>query len=457
MACVVRKRPSMTILILPLCICQHLKCALMFGNVCTCRRHALKPSYSIQAESKILTVDRRNGAPEVHVFPTSPVFIPETSVVRRLPRHPERQRPSHFFEAFEDRALFYDCFYSGDTDIILVGPPPLNLEPLLKSAIFRALPTGKRLEPSWFASRSTMTTVLNGAPPGTNAVEIEVEGITEIIPVQPYCPEIFANRRVMFTMNKDNDLAWMDLWARWHSQLHGVDAIVIFDNGSTRYGLKEIADTLSRVDGLKTIGLVSMPFRYGPVDRAVLSHPYWPNFLQVASFAMMTRRFACQSAGILNCDIDELIGRSGDGDVFAMLDASRDGFVRLKGTWIETAQGAPKDSSKILPAHLGFEYRRKNPLLVRCANKWALDPRRSWTQDFSTVPMMHRIYGMPRARTLMAPSLPFWHFRGINTNWKEDRVRRERPFADPDRHAKDKAWLKTRKVFIESKAFVGAI
>jgi hypothetical protein len=90
----------------------------------------------------------------------------------------------------------------------------------------------------------------------------------------------------MFTMNKDNDLEWIEIWAAWHCEVHGVDAIIIFDNGSKRYGIVDIADALTGVAGLKTIGLVSWPFLYGPIDPAALTHPYWPNFLQVASFSV---------------------------------------------------------------------------------------------------------------------------------------------------------------------------
>ncbi|WP_196259656.1 hypothetical protein [Pelagibacterium limicola] len=291
-----------------------------------------------------------------------------------------------------------------------------------------------------------MTTLLRSVVPGTEAVEIRFEGFAQTIPVQPQS-DLFRNRRVMFTMNKDNELEWINAWANWHCRMHGVDAIVIFDNGSTRYRLEDIAAALAGIEGLEAVGLISWPFRYGPVDPAVLSRPYWPNFLQVASFTVMLRRFAAGSAGILNCDIDELVGRAGDEDVFSLLADSRDGYVRLKGTWIEAVESGELAAATPSPAHFRFEHRVKNPLLARCADKWALDPQQAWLQDLGIFPMMHRIYGMPRAQALLAPTSPFWHFRGINTNWKEERVKRELPPADPRRHTRDSGWLEARRLF----------
>lgn len=366
----------------------------------------------------LLNTSKSHHAPEVHLFSISSVFLPKVGSLRRLPRRPGRKRPASFHEAFEDRALFYDCFKSGHDEIVLVGPPPLNLETGLQTGHFRAEPAGEALNASWFSSRSTMTTVLCGVPTGTDSIMLAMDGFTETIVVQPSQSEVLKDRRVMFTMNKDNDLEWIQLWARWHCERHGVDAIVIFDNGSTRYGLDDIAESLKQIEGLQVIGLVDWPFRYGPVDRAVFFHPYWPNFLQVASFTLMLRRFGRESAGILNCDIDELVGTSGERSVFDTLRESPEGYVKLKGTWMEAVGASSQDNQ---PAnHLDYQFRRKNPLFAKCANKWALDPRRAWALDYTVFPMMHRIYGMSRAQKSATPSHSFWHFRELIRTGKKD-------------------------------------
>lgn len=351
---------------------------------------------------------------------SSAVFLPEGAALRRMPRAPRRRRPQAFWSQFEDRALVYDAFWSDDgTKIILSSPPPNSLATEWTEARFTAQPSGQTLTPAFSISRSTMTVALPDAPADTRAIALDFAGQTFAFDVQPGLGDAFAGRRVMFTMNKDNDLDWMALWADWHARLHGVDAIIVFDNGSTRYGTDAIARTLLDVAGIKRVAVPSWPFRYGPVDPGVLFHPYWANFLQVASFRVTVSRLAPRAAGLLNCDIDELVGTGPDGGVFDALERSENGLVTLKGTWVETdvAEDVADQSH-----HLRYRYRRKNPLKAVCADKWALDPRREWAQDFAFTPMMHRIYGLSRSAGANTQRLPFFHFKGINTNWKEKRA-----------------------------------
>ncbi|WP_404400288.1 hypothetical protein [Pelagibacterium halotolerans] len=350
---------------------------------------------------------------------SSAAFLPEDGPLRRSPRAPRRKRPEAFWAAFEDRALVYDCFWSANgNEIVLVCPPPCTLAPQWEAARFAAQPSGQALEPRFYISRSTMTIALGNAPAHTESVILNFGEGTFHLPVRPNLADTFANRRVMFTMNKDNDLEWMTLWADWHAKLHGVDAIIVFDNASTSYAPGTVAETLAAVPGIKTVAVPSWPYRYGPVDPAVLFHPYWANFLQVASFRVTVSRLAPRAAGILNCDIDELVGIGLDGDAFAALAKGHDGLATLKGTWVETAV-APKDAD--CPHHLRYRYRNANRLKSICANKWIISPQAPWAQNFAYTPMMHRIYGLSKAINKRAPSLPFFHFKAINTNWKEER------------------------------------
>lgn len=344
------------------------------------------------------------------------IFLPEDMALRRLPRMPRRRRPDAFWAAFEDRALVYDVFWSADgKQLVLACPPPNSLAESWAAARFVARPSGRTLIPKFAVSRSTMTVSLPDAPSDTVSITLDFAGAEFEVVVQPGLGDAFAGRRVMFTMNKDNDLDWMALWGDWHARLHGVDAIVVFDNGSTRYDTDAIARTLLEVPGIARVAVPSWPYRYGPVDPGVLFHPYWANFLQVASFRVMASRLAPKAAGLLNCDIDELVGGH---DAFSALSQSPDGLVMLKGTWVETAT-SPEDES--LPHHLRYRYRNKNRLKAICADKWLIDPQTPWAKDFAFTPMMHRIYGLPKSYGRRAPNLPFFHFKAINTNWKVER------------------------------------
>jgi hypothetical protein len=131
------------------------------------------------------------------------------------------------------------------------------------------------------------------------------------------------------------------------------------------------------------------------------------------------RRLTALSAGLLNCDIDELVGTNGAGSAFDQLDASPDGLVTLKGRWVEPiGSGHPIETLH----HARYRHVRRNPLRSICANKWIIDPSRHWLAPLEAKPSVHRIYDVDKSFGRRAPILPFWHFRAISTNWKEPRT-----------------------------------
>ena len=204
--------------------------------------------------------------------------------VKRLPRVPGRERPAAFFDAFDAKTLFYDCFWHQDGQrILLVGPPPVNLGSVFRSARYIAKPSGARLTSRAHASLTVMITELRGAPADTTAIEVSIGGEQLQLAVgQNSCRDL-AGSRLLFSINKDNDLAWIREWAEYHQRLHGTDAVILFDNASTRYEPAEILAVLQSVPGIVHAGVPSWPYRFGPIDPAVKANPYWARFLQISS------------------------------------------------------------------------------------------------------------------------------------------------------------------------------
>lgn len=348
---------------------------------------------------------------------SSTAFIPEISNLRRLPLAPHRQRPEQFWSSYESRALVYDCFrHHLDERVIIVGPPPLNLEIEWHQAAFSA--GGVLLSAKFHPSRSTMLIELTGAPKEASAIDLSLGGMQYRLPIRPNEAEQLARRRVLVTMNKDNDLEWIAAWARWHATMHGADACLFFDNGSTLYTPAQIADTLKAVPGMETVRVLSWPYAYGRKDPALLNRPHYPHFLQVSSLNVALRRFAMKATGLLNCDIDELVSAV-EGNVFEAALDSVQGLITLKGNWVEPVAGTHITHG--IP-HLAFRHTHRMPLFSRCANKWVLHPSRDWLADLAAKPSVHRIYDVPRTIGSNAPVRRFWHFKAINTGWKESRL-----------------------------------
>ena len=378
-------------------------------------------------------MNRAKGAKGARVFRPdhSAVFLPGGGELARLPRAPGRTRPSRFHEKFEDRALFYDCFWHHDgADILLIGPPPLNLKPHYEAATYSASPSGKKLDANYFTSRSTMTSRLSGVPAGTTHVALEFAGRDYEIAIQPSLVKQLAGNRILFTMNKDNDLGWITDWVHYHVATHRTDTIVLFDNGSTRYGLNELEATLGIIPGLENIVLFSWPYRYGWRDSKVLKHHYWPLFLQISAMSVVLRRLGMDAQAILNCDIDELVAPVANGDVFALANSAPHGVASLGGTWVEAIVQRADHRADLSCRHLDFPFVRRDPTRLLCPRKWVLDPKNDWVGQTDVFPYMHRIMGAPERKVTDRERGSFFHFRGINTGWKDTR-----------RQAKSSFWL----------------
>tara|TARA_R100000365_G_C2744896_1_gene73644 strand:- start:2161 stop:3327 length:1167 start_codon:yes stop_codon:yes gene_type:complete len=337
--------------------------------------------------------------------------------VKRLPRSPRRPRPAGFWTAFEDRALYYDAFRAENgRDVLLVGPTPLNLRAGLEAARYSALPSGAALGAELFPSRSTMLTRLADVPDDASAVRVEAFGEIFDLAIQPNFSASLSGARILFTINKNNRLEWVADWANWHASLHGTDTVILFDNGSTEYTIDKLEATLAAVEGLKTVIVIDVPHKFGPIDTSVLVTKFYPRFLQISMTNLALRRFGMRAEGLLDCDIDELAWAGGQ-SAYERAELSALGVVRMRGRWIEATR-APDAPAR----HHAFRHRLADFRHRLSPSKWVLDPRREWVRSLEVHPYLHRIHGAPPAARKHDDKTVFFHFKGINTNWKEERT-----------------------------------
>jgi hypothetical protein len=352
----------------------------------------------------------------------SSAFLPLEAPLRRYPRTSRKSRPPAFLENYEDRALVYDCFWHADgQQILLVGPPPMNLSPEVRAARYEALPSRTVLVPRYYPSLSTMITSLGGAPAGTTSIVMHMGGVDYPLVVHPNHGADLAGRRVLFTMSKDNDLGWIEEWARWHSAMHATDAVVLFDNGSTRYSTGDIAATLLGVAGIQKVVVESWPYRYGMTDTAFVVNPFYVLFLQVSAMSVALRRYAAQAHGLLNCDVDELASVPSGASIFDLAHHSRHGLVVMRGRFIEPLPSSDAPREGRTHRHFVGSFKDAARALSR-PNKWALDPARPWVRNLNVHPYMHWINGRPMFGKSSPDGVFYRHFRAINTNWKDRRT-----------------------------------
>jgi hypothetical protein len=223
-----------------------------------------------------------------------------------------------------------------------------------------------------------------------------------------------AGAKILFGMNKNNDLAWIREWARFHQRLHGTDTVILYDNGSTAYSVGEIVATLRAIPGLAHVAVPVWPQPFGRTDPAVRLNPYWAHFPQIASMSAVLRRYGAQAAGILNADIDELVEAPGGRSIYDVASSLKHGLAVFRGRWIEAMPlGEPATD------HRGYGLLQRDPRRAKSRpNKWALDPRRPWVANLKVHPYWHWIDGRPMFSKVTPDGARYWHFRGINTNWK---------------------------------------
>jgi hypothetical protein len=371
------------------------------------------------------------------IFDLSPIRLDPSSGLRReSPRAPEFRQPD-FDERFDSETLFYDVFRHPDrSTIMMIGPSLYNLASLFDDIEIRALPSGSICRFRRY-DLDRLTRVDVDAPAGTSEIVLHAGKYELHGKVSPPETATYESLRVLYAISKNNDITWICDWARFNRDVHGAQALLIYDNQSTDYQVDELLHQLGKVGGLAFVGVVPLPFRFGPPGLGLRKN--WDsNFLQIGSLELARWRFLLDAKSFLNTDIDELVIGRGGASVFDA--AERSGLVRFYGRWVPNIRDDTVDpAGRNVPRHANFSHvetarsSRWPPLQDVCQPKWAVAPRRVPANAHMT---HHRIKSWWRSR-LWNPNFSFRHFRGLSTGWKYERGHREA--FDPQRHRLDGA------------------
>src|SRR5262249_35653329 len=157
-----------------------------------------------------------------------------------------------------------DVFRSGAT-VICLGPPLLNCEDAVRGAEFRVEGADRPLVSTYRAPRLNLQPTcrfqLSGPGlPEASRIILTAAGRSVLIRPRESGQQLFAGRRVVTTMSKDNPLDWIKDWARFNVRVHRADAVIIYDNGSTSYRCDDIRDALAGLEGLDR--LLVVPWNY---------------------------------------------------------------------------------------------------------------------------------------------------------------------------------------------------
>ena len=407
------------------------------------------------------------------MYRPTPVQIPADSACRRdfLSRQStvdEDRLTEADYREYDSRTAFYDVFRcDDDRTVVAIGPPPVNLRNELEK--LRITCRGKTIPHCTREYRRLCVVELTCDQP-TNAgknlplrfsfpsFDVDIE-----VPPPPLYTPAEASHLGLMTLQRNNPLPWILDWCRWHHRLHGVSRLVLYDNASDNRD--DLAAALARMDEAVDIVLVDWPFPYGP------GRSHKNRFGQTGARNHYLLRFGSADAWCLNLDIDEYLVVSEEKTFTQYLHECDDnGVVEVvfDSFIVPPHQGQPAMANRRINSYWFRNRERRGPYL-----KFAFKPRDiEYVGPHMAYPknrVFAKLLGFPRLYdktvlfygsvlkrlssirifrfffpnqfALRYPSpdeLFFYHFRGLNTNWRPERnVGEEIESFDASRHISD--------------------
>ena len=331
--------------------------------------------------------------------------LPKKSRFRREMPLPSARRDEKYIANFDTRTLVYDAV-EGTQRISLYCPRLLNLWPLLRDGL-RLNGAPVRLRRHRF-SRFERLDLPKGA---RGVLSVDIEGTQLPLPLHPAATDLFADLDTMITMVKDTPAQWIVDWVNYHTSAHGVQGLVLLDNGSDADLMRETVAALAAETSLIRIVVVSAPFPYGGKAGGRLVAP--AKFLQVGMLNLMRARFLAKASGILSVDVDEFVQPlAPEGSYRTIFDLARAryiGCVTFMGSLAFV-----KDATGPQPQRAHSYTDPQNPCAIP---KWCMVPG-GLADRF--VLAVHRPAGPLYALT-RAKEVAYWHFRATTTGWKAPR------------------------------------
>lgn len=375
-----------------------------------CRRNRGVCSFRHMSAKMTSRTQNAHGQPRPWILRPTAVISPEEGPTRLPPRHPGMQERG-YLDAFDHSTIFYDAFRVGRR-VLAVGPPAGSLVESVRSLSVidsRGTSTQFRVE----EGLDRLGRFWAKTPRRIRPTDLSISGpfLASNPHVGDNLSDRFKGRRVVMTLSKDNELEWIEAWGRWHVTRHGADALVVYDNGSSRYTLDDLWNVLAGVRGVEVALVVDWPFKYGPI--ALPPARRWDsNYAQHGALEHARWRLLGQAGGFLNADVDELVMDPDGKSIFELTSTKPAGAVCIEGKW---AYPGPGTHWGKLPRHEDAIWVRTEGEGRSCAPKWCVIPSRLPRQAQLTV---HHVAGVPSAKSA---NLAFWHLHNISTNWDERR------------------------------------
>jgi hypothetical protein len=354
--------------------------------------------------------------------------LPDTRPELRRDRYGKIEHHDAAYDARYDwSTLIYDCFSDAEAgEILLVCPPLLNFRAFMEDAEVRV--DGKPAQIREIRDLSRCSVIALDVAEG-EAVTITHAHFGGTLAVGRSYAEAFAGLNGIYSISLNNRLEWITDWLDYYVRAHGLETVVLFDNGSTAYAPRELRAALASVRGLRKAVVVRARYPFGPT--AENKSAYNSLFLQRSMAEMAKLRFFAKARAVVNADIDELFHSLRGQSVFDATVASDGGYTRANAEWVYAPDVGPGHYARHADhSHVSANGRPK------ANRKWCIAPQgpqkgKQWLTHF-----------IDSRHDPVDPDFRVWHFRQISTSWKFDRTE-----AGPDLVASPRLTDAMRRIF----------
>lgn len=336
----------------------------------------------------------------------SSLSMPKNSeLIRDFTRPAERRTPD--FEArFDRHTIIYDAWHDQNRGLVyLLCPRTINFWPHIKRGLtIDGRPA--RIRRKIYKRFEVLSVKVPDANPNP-VLHIKMGPIDSDIPLSLDGLDVFRGMNVLCTVSKNNDLEWIRDWVRFHRNAHNAEAVLVIDNGSDRYGIQEILDTITSVEGIHTARVLSAPFPYGPMKGGTKKLEIPAAFLQASMLNLMRLRFLQEARAVLFLDVDEILRNPNGVSVFDAVCETRLGVTAFYGHWAYAPNTGFEGAAQKKHTHVGVN----GP--ERCNSKWAVRPNSFIGKGrWGIHRMMDAIFPL-----CFDDRFSFWHCRHSSTFW----------------------------------------
>ncbi len=372
---------------------------------------------------------------------TRELQLPDFTDARREPMRAPRPHGMDFAQQFDATTLLYDALDLGDGEAVLLAPPLFNLADEIAATTFTGDGEICRADIKTYDRHAQIWLT------GIRANAVQARGpIGDItIPLSPSHSEMFRDRRVIFTISKDNPVAWILDWVRFNRDIHGADAVLIYDNGSAAYDGATLSQALQSIRGIACSVVVEWPYPRGAQGTNSRDHA---DVCRLGAWEHARWCFLQHARSAMNSDVNELVLSQDGRSVFEAAERSHYGFVRYRGRWIIGVDGPDADPGDRLPRHRDFSilmppdyrwsWRRGRRDLSRCLPKWTVVPARC-PRDVQW--HVHSVASWLPSYLPCSRNFSFSRFGEIGSDWKSQRT--NRVAFDPAVHITNDLLVKT--------------